>query len=121
MPLILIAEDDTLTRELLAQTLQIAGFQVVTASNGREALNEIFMKTPDLVVLDMYMPGITGFEVIEQIKVQPELNHVKIVAVTGSAMIDHHEQLKLVDILLKKPVGLETLIRHVNSLLSAPI
>ena len=65
---LLVVDDEFNILELLATSLRFAGFEVVTAGNGREALEKAHAETPDLIVLDVMMPGMDGFEVTRRLR-----------------------------------------------------
>jgi CheY-like chemotaxis protein len=72
MAKILIAEDERDIRELITFTLQIAGHQVVAASNGEEAWQAAGRENPDLILMDVRMPRMTGYEACRKIKADPQ-------------------------------------------------
>ena len=72
MTKILIAEDDRDIRELIAISLKYAGYEVILAADGQQAVDLTIAEKPDLIILDVRMPRLTGFEVLEQIKDRPE-------------------------------------------------
>jgi DNA-binding response OmpR family regulator len=72
MTKILIAEDDRDIRELIAISLKYAGYEVILAADGQQAVELTIAEKPDLIILDVRMPRLTGFEVLEQIKDRPE-------------------------------------------------
>ena len=67
---LLVVDDEPNIRDLLAESLRFAGFEVVTASDGNEAVLAATRERPDLVVLDVMMPGIDGFEVVRQLRAE---------------------------------------------------
>jgi len=79
MARILISEDERDIRELIAFTLQIAGHEVIPTRNGEEALEMTGKEMPDLIILDVRMPRISGYEVCKQIKSDPGTVHIPIV------------------------------------------
>jgi CheY-like chemotaxis protein len=88
MKKILIAEDDFASRELLAEILIGWGYHVVQAANGLEALQQAAASAPDLVLLDIQMPLLDGFGVIERLRRDPKLAGLPVVALTAYAMRD---------------------------------
>lgn len=68
MAKILVAEDERDIRDLIAFTLQFAGYDVVTAANGEEAVTKTLIELPDLVIMDVRMPKMTGYEACKLIK-----------------------------------------------------
>ncbi len=79
MPKILIAEDEPDIRELVAFTLRFSGYEVVSASNGEEAVKLATVEVPDLILMDVRMPRMTGYDACRVVKADPELRHIPIV------------------------------------------
>ena len=79
MTKILIAEDEPDIRDLVAFTLRFAGYEVVTGTNGEEAVQIAQKESPDLILLDVRMPRMTGYEACKQIKADPQLKDVPVV------------------------------------------
>ena len=80
---VLIVEDDPATRELLRRTLQKEGWQISEAANGQLALEQIQTILPDLVLLDLMMPEMDGFQFIETIRHHPQWRHLPVIVVTA--------------------------------------
>lgn len=79
MAKILIAEDERDIRDLIVFTLQFSGYQVVAASNGEEAVNLARQETPDLILMDVRMPRMTGYEACTAMKADPNLKDVPVI------------------------------------------
>src|SRR6266849_9519445 len=79
MAKILIAEDERDIRDLIAFTLRFAGYEVLTANNGEEAVQMTQKELPDLVLTDVRMPKMTGYEACRQIKADPTTQHIPVV------------------------------------------
>jgi DNA-binding response OmpR family regulator len=79
MAKILIAEDERDIRDLIAFTLQFAGHDVATTTNGEEALQKAVETIPDLILLDVRMPRMSGYEACEKIKANPATSHIPVV------------------------------------------
>lgn len=79
MTKILIAEDERDIRDLITFTLQFAGYEVVAASNGEEALSMARQETPDLILMDVRMPRMTGYEACAAMKSDPKLKDVPVI------------------------------------------
>jgi len=79
MTKILIAEDEPDIRDLIAFTLRFAGYEVVAAANGKEAVDLAPKEMPDLILMDVRMPIMTGYEACEHFKADPSLKHIPVV------------------------------------------
>jgi DNA-binding response OmpR family regulator len=86
---LLIVDDDDLNRELLSQILKKDGYLVSMADNGRSALAMLMSRTFDLVLLDIMMPEMNGFQVLEKLKADPDLRHVPVIVVSALDEIKH--------------------------------
>lgn len=80
---ILIVEDDPDIMRILMHTLSGAGYQVVPAYGGEDAIKKVKVQKPDLILTDLAMPKVSGVEVVETIKKDPDTQHIPIVAVTA--------------------------------------
>ncbi len=85
---ILIVDDDLETLRLVGLMLQRQGYQIVAASNGALALQMVQSEKPDLILLDLMMPDIDGYEVTRQVRADPALNHTPILMFTARSMMD---------------------------------
>jgi len=79
MTKILIAEDERDIRELVAFSLQFGGFEVVQAANGAEAVERAPVEKPDLILMDVRMPKMTGYEACRALKAMPDMRHIPVV------------------------------------------
>lgn len=79
MAKILIADDERDIRDLITFTLRFAGHEVVPTSNGEEAYHTALKEAPDLILMDVRMPRMTGYEACEHIKAEPTLQHIPVV------------------------------------------
>lgn len=82
-PLILIADDDPDLRSLVRLHVEMLECDIIEANNGAVALENILVEQPDLVVLDVMMPELTGWEILRYLRAKPEYNDVKILMLTG--------------------------------------
>ena len=85
---IVVAEDDAPSRELVREILESEGYEVIEAADGGEALAKIKQTEPDLVLLDIRMPVLGGFAVLEQLKRDQNFSHLQVIALTAYGMED---------------------------------
>ena len=83
MKKILIVEDDVFISEMYANKLQKAGFEVISVRDGQEAITKLEEIGPDLVLLDIVLPKIDGFEVLKTIKTDPKFKKIKVALLTN--------------------------------------
>jgi CheY-like chemotaxis protein len=101
--------------------LEILGLEVVTALNGRQAVEMITANPPDLLLLDLQMPGVSGYDIIRWLDKNPCYNYIKVIAITGYANAGHSPEAQMVDALLYKPLPIATLLEEVETLLAGAI
>ncbi len=118
-PKILIVDDEKLNVDLIEAFLIPHGYEILRAYNGDEALEIIFKEQPDIVLLDVMMPGKNGFEVTEAVKNNPETIDIPVLLVT--ALSDRESRIRGVDAgaddFISKPIDKTLLIARVRSLL----
>ena len=116
---VLIVDDQPKNRQLLEVMLSQEGFDLVTAERGDEALSIVARQPPDLILLDVMMPGIDGYQVAAKIKGNPATRHIAIIMV--SALHDSNAKQDAVragvDDFVTKPVDREELLLRVRRLL----
>jgi DNA-binding response OmpR family regulator len=112
---ILIVEDDAQLRGMYRLALSFAGFNVSEAQDGLHALRQIDQQPPDLIVLDLGLPILSGVSVQQDVAAHAHTRHIPIVVVTGST-IDFAES--EVTCVLRKPVWPDDLVKAVQSCLS---
>lgn len=116
---VLLVEDDRDGRRMYAEWLSQAGFRVEQAHNGLQALERAFETGPDVVVTDLNIPGIDGFELTRRLKQDPRTRAVPIVAITGyAAFAADPSRAKRAgcDLVLEKPCSPDDLESAVRSL-----
>ena len=86
LPVILVVEDFDDAREMYRDYLEFSGFRVLTARDGREAIDQARVGQPDLILMDLSLPGIDGWEATRLLKMDPETSHLVIVALSAHAM-----------------------------------
>jgi two-component system cell cycle response regulator DivK len=119
MKKVLIAEDNPVNRELLRELLEIRGYAVTESSNGEQALDQIAKTQPDILLLDLGMPVLDGFETIKRIRTDPEFKSLPVLAVTAYAMQGDQERILTsgFDGYLSKPINSLLLDQELNRLL----
>jgi DNA-binding response OmpR family regulator len=100
----LIVEDDFELGEVFAVVLKVSDFDTELVRDGQLALKRLSEKVPDIVILDMHLPGISGLDILDQIRADARLSGVKVVVVTADALLASASDDKA-DITLIKPVS----------------
>ena len=115
---ILIADDEPDILEIIQYNLRNEGYEVITAKNGNEAIDQAKRFTPDLIILDIMMPGKNGIEVCNILRMQPAFNNTLIIFLT--ALSDEGTEVKGLetgaDDFITKPVSPKVLVSKVNAL-----
>lgn len=91
MPRILLVEDDKPNRDILTRRLSRSGYEVLTAATGEEARNLATAELPDVVLMDVGLPDLDGWEVTRQLRANPTTQALPIIALTGYIMPDERE------------------------------
>lgn len=119
MRTILIVDDELKSREFLSRVLGGSGWDVITANNGRDALEKIKISRPHVIVLDMTMPEMDGFEVARSLKSNPEYRTIPILAATGLCSWGDRQRCLAAgcDDYVAKPFTVQQLQQHLVSLL----
>ena len=119
---ILIADDDAAIRRLLAASLRKQGYRIAAACDGREALDAMAAGEADLVLLDLRMPNVTGWEVLAERSSRPELQKIPVIVLTAELGADvpnvHQDGVCAV---LTKPFDLESLRGLVKACLAETV
>src|SRR5438552_7375917 len=87
-PLVLLAEDFEDARELYRDYLEFSGFSVMTANNGREAIEQARALQPDIILMDASMPVLDGWQATRALKADPATKHIPVLALTAHAFDD---------------------------------
>ena len=116
---ILIVEDNSLNMRLIEMTLRSKGYRLLTATDGEEALDMATRDKPDLIIMDIYLPKVSGLEVTKRLRQMPAFNHVPIIAVTAHAMKGDKEKIIEAgcDAYLPKPINTRQLPEVVTEML----
>lgn len=118
---VLVADDDPFYRELASATLVDAGFDVVTAADGQEALDVVAATSPDIAIVDVLMPNMTGIEFLTHLRASGNYHHLPVLVITGH---DDTESIQRAydagaTSFLAKPLNWPLFVQHVNFVLKA--
>jgi len=118
---ILVVEDNPLNMELVTDILEAHGYEVRQAINGKEAVQEVESHLPDLILMDIQLPGLDGLTVTGIIKDNPEAAHVPIIALTAHAMRGDEEKAREAgcDGYISKPIDTRSLPQTIRQFLDA--
>src|SRR5258708_3478808 len=113
---ILVVEDERLIAWLLKETLEIEGYQTVTILNGEDAVQFALRETPNLIILDIMLPGMSGYEVIKQLREHPKTMHIPMIVLSAfSSPRDKAHAFELgVDGYITKPFSTDELLACVR-------
>jgi two-component system cell cycle response regulator DivK len=116
---ILLVEDNEMNRDMLSRRLQRRGYEVLTAVDGESGLALTKSETPALVLMDMSLPGIDGWEATRQLKADPATRAIPVIALTAHAMAGDREQALAAgcDDFDIKPIDLDRLLGKIEALL----
>jgi CheY-like chemotaxis protein len=119
-PLILLAEDNQANIDTMSGYLESRGYRLAIANNGQQAIDQLHVQHPDLIVMDIQMPTMDGLEAIRRIREQPQFLHIPIIALTALAMPGDRETCLTAGAneYLTKPVKLKQLIVTIQQLLT---
>ena len=120
MPKILLVEDNEMNRDMLSRRLIRKGYEVVMALDGEQAVEMAGSQSPDLILMDMSLPVIDGWEATRRIKAAAETKGIPVIALTAHAMSDDREKALGAgcDDYDTKPVDLPRLLDKISGLLS---
>jgi two-component system cell cycle response regulator DivK len=94
MAVILVVEDDELNQELVTRFLRRAGHQVFLAVDGMTAVTAALLRIPDLIIMDLGLPGLDGWEAAKRIRATPETAHIPIIALTAHTLAENVRKAK---------------------------
>ena len=120
MPKILLVEDNEMNRDMLWRRLQRRGYEVVLAMDGQNGVEKARAEAPDLVLMDMSLPVLDGWEATRRLKADTATQHIPIIALTAHAMSSDREKALEAgcDDYDTKPIELPRLLQKIETLLS---
>jgi CheY-like chemotaxis protein len=121
-PLVLVVDDFPDNREMYAEFLAFSGFRVMQASNGKEALDLAFANRPDIIIMDLSLPEMDGWEATRRLKADRRTRTIPVVALTGHAMAGHSKSAidAGCDSFVAKPCLPDQLVAEIRKMLSSP-
>lgn len=119
-PLVLVVDDLRDNREMYVEYLEYSGFEVISATNGREAVKLAIANLPDVVIMDMSLPGMDGWEATAVLRATPATKELVIIAVSGHAETQFERRAMTVgcDKFVSKPCLPQDLVSHVREQLA---
>ena len=119
---ILIVDDEAPVRNLLGRVLHNEGYSVYVAVNGQEALNSVKQQKPDMMILDLNLPDLSGEDICNKVRKDPEIQAIPILILTGRSTAGLSTQCLNggADAYLSKPFDIKELVAHVRALLRRP-
>ncbi len=120
-PKIMVVEDEPSAMRFMTHVLQKGGFEIIQANNGLEGLKKAFSEKPDLIVLDVMLPGMDGFNVCNRLTSDPITRNIPIIILSAKARdSDEAEAIHSgADLFLAKPVSPSDILSHIDKLLGA--
>ena len=122
MKKVLVIDDEPDVVDYLSTFLEDEGFAVITAQNGPDGLEAARLQSPDLITLDITMPGMSGIEVLTVLRREPDLSHIPVIVITGVAdfqTLVGYREVRPPEGFMQKPIELESLIATINKVFEA--
>jgi len=116
---VLIVEDNPVNMELFQDLLELEGYEVLPASTGQEAIDKAKMEQPDLILMDIQLPGMDGWEATGILKKMPETSNIPIIALTAHAMEGDREKAFEFgcDSYISKPINTRTFVSEIKQVI----
>jgi two-component system, cell cycle response regulator DivK len=117
---ILIVEDDDMLQEILAERLKLRGYAVEVAGDGQQGVDLALATKPDIVLMDMRLPILNGWDATRKLKAQPETQHIPVIALTAHSLVGDREDSLAAgcDEYEPKPVNFDRLVRKIEQLVA---
>ena len=122
MSLILIVEDNEKNLKLVRDVLQVKGYQTIEAGNAEDGIQLARSRKPDLVLMDIQLPGMSGIDALKALRAEPATAAIPVIAITASVMQQDRQQIVSAgfDGFIEKPVNLKNLLDTVQGALKGP-
>jgi len=121
-PLVLVVDDFSDAREMYGEYLRFCGYRVAEAQNGIEAIDQAMKLKPDVILMDLSMPIVDGWEATRRLKADKRTKDIPVVALTGHAMSGHSESAKGAgcDVVVTKPCLPQDLVKQIRRVVGNP-
>jgi two-component system cell cycle response regulator DivK len=122
MPRILLVEDNEMNRDMLTRRLERRGFQILAAHDGAEGVKMALSEKPDLILMDMSLPVMDGWDATRAIKADPEVTHIPVIGLTAHSMAGDREKCLAAgcDEYDTKPIEFPRLLDKISHFLKTP-
>ena len=121
MPKVLVVDDSLSVRKVVQRALESKRIEVLSAASGSEALEQIARETPDLIVCDVIMPDMDGYQICDFVKKHPTLGHTPVLLISGivnGTVLERAAKVRSDDV-MRKPFAADELLHRIASLLPA--
>jgi two-component system, cell cycle response regulator DivK len=120
-PLVLVVDDFADNREMYSEYLSFSGYEVIEAKNGKEAIDAAQARLPDIIIMDLSLPVMDGWEATRRLKADDRTRRIPVVALTGHALAGHSKGAKEAgcDSFLAKPCLPDQLVAEIRRMLEA--
>jgi CheY-like chemotaxis protein len=119
-PLVLVVDDFADNREMYSEYLTFSGYEVVEARNGKEAIDAAIQRAPDIIIMDLSLPVMDGWEATRRLKADERTRRIPVVALTGHALAGHSKGARDAgcDSFLAKPCLPDQLVAEIKRMLA---
>ncbi len=120
-PLVLVVDDFADNREMYSEYLSFSGYDVIEAKNGKEAIDAAQQRLPDIIIMDLSLPVMDGWEATRRLKADERTRGIPVIALTGHALAGHSKGAKEAgcDSFLAKPCLPDQLVTEIRRMLAA--
>jgi len=117
MKQVLIAEDNDDLRQIYCHVFKAQAFHVDTAADGKQTIEHLEKQTPDVIVLDLNMPQVSGFDVLDYLRDKPQFDDTAVIVVSGNYLADATPEVRRADRFLVKPISVFDVVKMAKYLL----